>query len=245
MEIKCPKCRYKFNEEVADGITEISCVCPRCGMPFHFKREDIQPQAPAHEPSIPIQQDEQIGQDDSKKTPTTMGQDVVKVHSTHAYTADNYLERRHHHSHKHTDKKSLRRKIIIFAALLLIAFVVINKCENGHTNYSEYSDDSKNFSPYTNDDNANDETSEAEKDVKSWLEGSWVLNDDEVRGHTMTFTIRGNYMQITPKDGSQVGGEYKLDLKNNTLKLDKYEFELNRNQGFLTLDGYDFKHSDF
>lgn len=39
MEIKCPKCRYKFEETIAPGINEKACVCPRCGTPFIFKAE--------------------------------------------------------------------------------------------------------------------------------------------------------------------------------------------------------------
>lgn len=46
MQIKCPKCRFKFDTPVAPGITEILCVCPRCGTPFTYvisldERENI------------------------------------------------------------------------------------------------------------------------------------------------------------------------------------------------------------
>lgn len=39
MEIKCPKCRFRFEENIADFINEASCVCPRCGTPFVYIRE--------------------------------------------------------------------------------------------------------------------------------------------------------------------------------------------------------------
>lgn len=39
MEIKCPKCRFRFEENIADFINEASCVCPRCGTPFVYTRE--------------------------------------------------------------------------------------------------------------------------------------------------------------------------------------------------------------
>ena len=34
MEVKCPKCRFRYDTPVGAGITEIACVCPRCGTPF-------------------------------------------------------------------------------------------------------------------------------------------------------------------------------------------------------------------
>ena len=34
MLIRCPKCRYRFDEPVAEGITEVHSVCPLCGTPF-------------------------------------------------------------------------------------------------------------------------------------------------------------------------------------------------------------------
>ena len=34
MQVKCPKCRFRYDTPVAAGITEIACVCPRCGTPF-------------------------------------------------------------------------------------------------------------------------------------------------------------------------------------------------------------------
>lgn len=36
MEIKCPKCRFKFIDKIPSGLNEYSCVCPRCGTPFTF-----------------------------------------------------------------------------------------------------------------------------------------------------------------------------------------------------------------
>ncbi len=44
MEIKCPKCRFKFIDKIPSGVNEFSCVCPRCGIPFticlkHISRE--------------------------------------------------------------------------------------------------------------------------------------------------------------------------------------------------------------
>lgn len=34
MEVKCPKCRYRFQIEQPSGVFSLSCVCVRCGTPF-------------------------------------------------------------------------------------------------------------------------------------------------------------------------------------------------------------------
>ena len=36
MEIKCPKCRFRYDMVAAPGMKALACVCPRCGMPFTF-----------------------------------------------------------------------------------------------------------------------------------------------------------------------------------------------------------------
>lgn len=41
MKVKCPKCRFKYDVEVPDGINEISCFCPRCGSPFIYKIKKV------------------------------------------------------------------------------------------------------------------------------------------------------------------------------------------------------------
>ena len=42
IEVKCPKCRFRFDTEVHRGTTEITAACPRCGFPFsHVLDEDM------------------------------------------------------------------------------------------------------------------------------------------------------------------------------------------------------------
>lgn len=44
MQVKCPHCRYKYNEVLKPGITELVSICPRCGQsfPLEVTDEDIQ-----------------------------------------------------------------------------------------------------------------------------------------------------------------------------------------------------------
>lgn len=43
MNVKCPKCRFKYDTQVAPGIQEVACVCPRCGTPFTYVVPDEEP----------------------------------------------------------------------------------------------------------------------------------------------------------------------------------------------------------
>ncbi|WP_146154264.1 zinc ribbon domain-containing protein [Prevotella sp. oral taxon 376] len=49
MEIKCPKCRYRFEVWRGSGVRELSCVCPRCGTPFSYELPEDEPAAHAAE----------------------------------------------------------------------------------------------------------------------------------------------------------------------------------------------------
>ena len=40
MQVKCPKCRFRYDITAPSGMTEIACVCPRCGQPFTYLMED-------------------------------------------------------------------------------------------------------------------------------------------------------------------------------------------------------------
>lgn len=40
MDIKCPKCRLRFDVTVSAGVNEVAAVCPRCGTPFTYEVPD-------------------------------------------------------------------------------------------------------------------------------------------------------------------------------------------------------------
>lgn len=40
MNVKCPKCRFRFDVPASPGMTELQCNCPRCGTPFTYNVED-------------------------------------------------------------------------------------------------------------------------------------------------------------------------------------------------------------
>jgi hypothetical protein len=53
MEVKCPKCRFRFTIDASPGMTEYQCNCPRCGTPFTYRVKADDAQAPAPTPVVP------------------------------------------------------------------------------------------------------------------------------------------------------------------------------------------------
>ena len=61
MQVKCPKCRFRYDITAPSGMSEIACVCPRCGQPFTYFMEDAA---------------------DQQTEPSTSNQDAVVEEST-------------------------------------------------------------------------------------------------------------------------------------------------------------------
>lgn len=61
MQVKCPKCRFRYDITAPSGMSEIACVCPRCGQPFTYLMEDAA---------------------DQQTEPSTSNQDAVVEEST-------------------------------------------------------------------------------------------------------------------------------------------------------------------
>lgn len=55
MQVKCPKCRFRYDTPVAAGITEIACVCPRCGTPFTHTITDDDLSQPSSDPQTGVE----------------------------------------------------------------------------------------------------------------------------------------------------------------------------------------------
>ena len=59
MQVKCPHCRYKYNEMLKPGMTELVSICPRCGQSFSVEVTDediLKEQTPPPAPQTSVQQ---------------------------------------------------------------------------------------------------------------------------------------------------------------------------------------------
>ena len=51
MQVKCPKCRFRYDVPVTPGVKELACVCQRCGTPFTYVMTEEEQQS-AHQESV-------------------------------------------------------------------------------------------------------------------------------------------------------------------------------------------------
>lgn len=65
MQVKCPHCRYKYNEVLKPGMTELVSICPRCGQSYSVEVTDediLKEQTPPPTPAPNIQQPAAVNQ---------------------------------------------------------------------------------------------------------------------------------------------------------------------------------------
>lgn len=192
-EIKCPKCRFRYDTDLSTGLSEISCVCPRCGTPFNYTIVDNR--------STDIHQKELL----SKQITEDTLNDDIQIHETNAMSSQeenqaDVSERKNYTSHtgfqspympiKNTDimrNRQNRNYTRYFIILLIVAFVVsvfmIRSC-NRKKYYSGQmlsddieivkgqEDDNFTYTPTTNDADASSVRS------PRWLQGNWLVYTD-------------------------------------------------------------------
>ena len=269
MEIKCPKCRYKFEETIAPGINEKACVCPRCGTPFIYKAEatdsgahtsdnvaapqnsmqhngTCDTQAQATEAHTYTQHD-----GDAARQPNgNDGGNSLRGNSDGQQGADTYADLQRQLKTKDQLKKkaqknaarwrNLRRTLFIVAAILFVVFTLINHFMQKSYSSPEEKDDATTFVE-TNVDNSKtvEEESKIIDDNDRWIEGSWY--DDT--GLEFTFSIRGNQISITDGQDIAVNGTYTI--KGNKLTFGEYTFTLDKKKHCIWFDGIKFTESHF
>lgn len=98
MQVKCPKCRLRFDVPAPEGITEVQCNCPRCGTPFTYIATN--PAADHQSPAATEKKEEE--------KPTTEASPEAKPTQSQADTkpeADGSPAATPYESHANADKK--------------------------------------------------------------------------------------------------------------------------------------------
>ena len=254
MEIKCPKCRFRYDEQIAPGIKEASCVCPRCGTPFIFKTgetddtEDRQPtsaeQAPATgtattattvEPPTPGGHHT----DADEAAHATPGSDSHDSHHAHRQPLIPSQHAIKHSLEKKTpaDWKNLRRRIVIIAAILFVATATINNCvrHNSHNNAAE-----EERIVQTNADTSTSMHDGAKTigDEYKWIEGGWRSTADDL---DLSFSIRGSQISVTD-GGDRISGTYVI--KGKHIEYNNYSFRMDKKHHCFWHAGVKFVQAD-
>lgn len=123
MLLKCPKCRYSFEEQVSDRVSELSCVCPRCGTPFTFTRS-IDPEVEQPQDSsehTPTSSNENIGTPNvSESDKKNYTEQAVGNHSERSYQSDVQTTRHHHHHQQRRNDNYFYRLVATFICSLVV-----------------------------------------------------------------------------------------------------------------------------
>lgn len=214
MEVKCPKCRFKYDTAVAPGITELACVCPRCGTPFSYvvteEMKHPQPEDPAATEQEPKEVEVVTTTENGKPAQPTTGQtSPVTEGGNEGWIENTILGGKRPAPLTPAERQKKRRGCMRNCLLIfLIAFVglvmVLRSCfgersykqtmlEQGiNESLNELGDGAivKDYEPFL---------VEGAEPVPDWLQGSWRadLSDGYV-----VITIRGN------KISEESGGEF-------------------------------------
>ena len=210
IEVKCPRCRYRYTAPVSPGINELACVCERCGTPFTFSIYNetadgnnvaVPPPPPGFNngntatphPTYP---------DEASKGQTTVTTDEATSGSDHT-SGD---------TPTHTDGIKLPKvkdpahkqggcgKISIIALIAVAFIVLVNLTHPKDDNYPASDTDLSEQST-----TLVDNTSSSIQGAPRWVQGKWHATTPE---GTMTVVIRGDKISCTLGEESLNGSYY-------------------------------------
>ena len=219
MEIKCPKCRFRFDTPVSSGISEVACVCPRCGTPFTYvvttemndgrdSRGTLEGTESRLEPTDAVVSSEQPVNSDASAVIDSV--DSQKIESPISASSNTPLPdiggRPLAHSRKVEGTRSqshgcLRSCLLVFLILFVAAVFAVRNC------YSEHSYTEEQLSSEVGGVDGYEADAVASEPTPDWLEGSWRVETEYgavvVTGHHIVELDDGNESRgtFTYKDG--------------------------------------------
>ena len=245
MEVKCPKCRLKFEEDTQAGITEKACVCPRCGTPFIFKIESEEnapevknttsgaPTTPQHKVSSTVASQQNKASEQAEEATDSVSY-TNKIEPTFSSSTPSY--KRHTAPQRRMRGSDIGKWILIIALMAFVGVVTFNYLNKQDISYSA---DNEQI-PTQSDVSSTEDSSHDLIDKKDrWMEGSWRTENENIH---FTYTIRGNRISITEEDGTSITGKYTLDSK--YLYFGDYKFLLDKDLNCMWYYRIKFEHYD-
>lgn len=237
MKIKCPKCRFRFEENIADFIKEASCVCPRCGTPFVYTREVTGEKA-----DTPDKQKEDNGSANDNKN-----YDFLNVKSSPKENHEDKNTELHTAQRQpictkwqtaglkpNTQKKRLQNKnllLIISASITftVIAVIIITIIFSSHKNdtlpIAPYNDNS--YMPYDTQEYTGKAIEDDGSQAPEWIQGRWMFHAEF---YDIIIDIDGN--KIIERENGHVSkgiftykkGELICKFSNNSVFIYRLDF---------------------
>lgn len=226
MEIKCPKCRFRFDTPVSSGINEVACVCPRCGTPFTYavsaetndendnRRTLTETDSRPGGQDAALQQEQPVGSGASSvvDNPADSRQAETPAAAPSRAPLPDMGGRPMAHTRKAEGSRShshgcLRGCLLAFLALFAAAVFAVRSCYSEHS-YTEEHLSSEVGEGY--------EATDSEP-TPGWLEGSWRV---ETEYGSVVVTIYGHHI-VELDDGQESRGTFTY--KDGKLKCNFFD----------------------
>lgn len=191
MEVKCPKCRFRYVTDTSIGLTEIACACPRCGTPFVYVISTNDDKAPLAsevlaESNKKLEEVQNSHISSEQELQRTLVDDNTSIESSNSYNVSHEMVSSHIPLSTSPINRQLKKKpkYYIYIALFLILVIVvyaIRTC-NRRVYYDEKvnvegvevvsSRDSSSVSSNYSDDHS------ISTSIPNWLLGNWSVHTD-------------------------------------------------------------------
>ena len=234
MEIKCPKCRFRYDTKAPLGKSEIACVCPRCGTPFtYILPKDEALQAKHTEDVSAMLHDEETLRDGREPVATAVtAHKGNEIHDEIAgYNADmrsGYLnesakERQHVapppllHVPSGHNRGCLKGFLLVLVSIVFAIILAFNTCKSSggideiQTEHvvqsSSVGSSERDESMRIEEDTAGSSDGYEEvhpEPIPDWIQGRWIYDTSYGR---IVLTIKGKYISET-LDGRTSNGTF-------------------------------------
>lgn len=222
MEIKCPKCRFRYDTPVSSGMTEVACVCPRCGTPFTYAvSDDSNTEQKVAEGAWqqPATQDEDRTGNMVPKSRNTLPSDSSDAFSPRddrnkgadkTIISQNQLRPTiplgSHRQHSPKLGGCLRNCLLAFlGTIVILSFLIVRNCHSDHSYTSEMIEETGGADA---DELTVDElASIGSVPCPSWLKGTWRV---ETEYGVVNITIYGNRI-VELFNGEETRGTFRYN----------------------------------
>jgi len=252
IEVKCPKCRYRFQAESSAGENQIACVCPRCGTPFVYDipeeqrtgmrlQEDVHATETKTVATTSATNETQTQHADVKPRPIPSAK-TTKQKPSSAKRATRQPSTNYRPTAKQHNGCLLKGCLLIFAFCGMILFFIVS----GWWSNRYHSDENSIFSDVENQTEAQattsqtDETNPKPLPAPDWIQGVWTVNTNYYG--TITLRIEGNHIEETTKGGISKGSFYYSkgqlncdfgDKRTLVYRLDETQHRIDAGEGLL------------
>ncbi|MBQ9636680.1 MAG: hypothetical protein IJV36_02130 [Prevotella sp.] len=222
MQVKCPKCRFRYDTPVAAGITEAACVCPRCGSPFVYAVTGAGSSTAelAEEAASTSQQavaTEAKAENGSLKYATPIPPNSSKISQNPTKSQNNsriILPNPSQPLQKGRSRGCLRNCLIVFLVLFIAAVIAVRNCygDRSYTQMMLENGASESLDEFGDGSVVNDYEDfivEGAEKAPEWLQGTWRIDTET---GAVVIVIRGK--QIAEESGGEISrGTYYYKKK--------------------------------